>query len=203
MSSFINPQFSSEHPGVNRVEAAFEGARELRARWTPTRGLVVLLLTAVLAAAVTVAYEVMDTAEEGHLLALWIALWVAVFAGLALFAWSRPASALKTSLNAWAHRQAMARADARLWRIASTDARVMADLQNAMSRVEVAMLTEPAAQSLARAEAASTSAAAELQSAKGRVEVAMLTESAVQSGMCAEIPSTLVSSGKRSYGFYI
>jgi hypothetical protein len=134
MSSFINPQFSSEHPGVNRVAAAIEGARQLRSRWTPTRGLVALLLTAVLAAAVTVAYEVMDTAAEGHLLALWIALWVAVFAGLALFAGSNAAASAKASLNAWAHRQALARADERLWRIASTDARVMADLQNAMSR---------------------------------------------------------------------
>ncbi len=156
MSSFINPQFSNEHPGVNRLEAAVEGARQLSARWTPTRGLVVLLLTALLAAAVTVAYEVMDTAEEGHLLALWIALWVAVFAGLALFAGSRAAASIKTGLNSWAHRQAMARADARLWRIASTDARVMADLQSAMSRAEVAMLTETAIQSGLRAEIPST-----------------------------------------------
>lgn len=147
MSSFINPQFSNEHPGVNRLEAAVEGARQLSARWTPARGLMALLLTAVLAAAVTVAYEVMDTAEEGHLLALWIALWVAVFAGVALLAGSSAAKTLKSSLNAWAHRQAMARADARLWRIASTDARVMADLQNALSRADVAMLTETAVES--------------------------------------------------------
>lgn len=197
MSSFINPQFSSEHPGVNRVEAAIEGARQLRSRWTPTRGLVALLLTAVLAAAVTVAYEVMDTAEEGHLLALWIALWVAVFAGLALFAGSRAAASAKSSLNAWAHRQALARADARLWRIASTDARVMADLQNAMSRVEVAMLTETAAQSAKRADTPEV----DLQSAAKRVEVTMLTEAAVKSGMCAEIPSTLMNSRDRFYGY--
>ena len=195
MSSFINPQFATEHPGVNRLEAAVEGARQLRAKWTPARGLVMLLLAAVVAAAVNVAYEVMDTAEEGHLLALWIALWVAVFAG------SRTASGIKASLNAWAHRQALARADARLWQIASADARVMADLHNAMSRVDVAMLTETAAPSAVRTQAASTSAAAELQSAKNRVEVAMLTESAVQSGMLAETPRTLVSS-QRSYGFY-
>lgn len=199
MSSFINPQFSSEHPGVNRVEAAFEGARQLRSRWTPTRGLVVLLLTAVLAAAVTVAYEVMDTAEEGHLLALWIALWVAVFAGVALFAGSNAAKTIKTSLNAWAHRQALARADERLWRIASTDARVMADLQNAMSRVEVGMLTDTAVQSVKPAATPSV----QLPSAANRVELAMLTESAVKSGMCAEIPSTLAKTGVRPYGYYI
>ncbi len=197
MSSFINPQFSNEHPSVNRVEAAVEGARQLSSRWTPTRGLVVLLLTAVLAAAVTVAYEVMDTAEEGHLLALWIALWVAVFASLALFAGSSAAAKVKTSLNAWAHRQAMARADARLWRIASTDARVMADLQNALSRADVAMLTETAAQSGKRAD----TPVVDLQSAANRVEVTMLTEAAVKSGMCAEIPSTLVNSRERFYGY--
>lgn len=204
MSSFVNPQFSNEHPGVNRVEAAIEGARQLRARWTPTRGLSVLLLSAVLAAAVTVAYEVMDTAEEGHLLALWIAVWVAVFAGLALLAGSRAAASAKASLNAWAHRQAMARADARLWRIASTDARVMADLQNAMNRADVAMLTERAVQPAARAEATSAQDAAVLQTAANRVEVAMLMETAVESGMRADIPRTLASADKyRGYGYYI
>lgn len=152
MSSFINPQLSNQHPGVSRVEAAIEGARQLRSRWTPVRGLVVLLLTAVLAAAVAVAYEIMDTAEEGHLLALWIALWVAVFAGVALFAGTRAAARAKASLNAWAHRQALARSDARLLRIARTDARVMSDLQSARNRVEVAMLTETAVQSGMRAE---------------------------------------------------
>lgn len=167
MSSFINPQFSSEHPGVNRVEAAIEGARQLRARWTPTRGLVVLLLTAVLAAAMTVAYEVMDTAEEGHLLALWVALWVAVFAGVALFAGSRPAQAAKAGLNAWAHRQALARADARLWQIASADARVMADLRNAMSRVEAETLTQPTMQSRLNAKIPSTLVSASKQRSYG------------------------------------
>lgn len=197
MSSFIDLQYSNEHPGVSRVEAAIDGALQLRTRWTATRGLVVLLLSAVLVAAVTVAYEVMDTAEEGHLLALWIALWVAVFAGLALFAGSSAAVQLKTSLNAWAHRQAMARADARLWRIAGTDARVMADLQSAMSRVDVAMLTETAAQSGKRAETPS----AKLPNATNRVELAMLTETAVKSGMCTDIPSTPVNTRERFYSY--
>lgn len=142
MSIHTVPHYAADHQGARRLEAAFEAAGQWRSGWSATRGLVVLLLSAVLAAAVAVAYQVMDTAEEGHLLALWIALWVAVFAGLALFAGSNAAKTIKTSLNAWAHRQALARADERLWRIARTDARVMADLQNAMSRVEVAMLTE-------------------------------------------------------------
>lgn len=199
MSSFIDLQYSNEHPGVSRVEAAIDGARQLRTRWTATRGLVALLLSAVFAAAVAVAYQVMDTAEEGHLLALWVALWAAVFASLAFFSGtlSRVAVATKTALNAWAHRQALARADERLWRIAGTDARVMADLQNAMSRVEVAMLTETAVQSSQRAETPS----AKLPNATNRVELAMLTESAVKSGMCAEIPSTLLNTRERFYGY--
>jgi len=136
MTSFVRYQFPDQHPGVTRVEAAIEGAMQLRKSWSPTRGLVALLLTAVAAAVLVVAYEVMDSVVEGHLLVLWIALWAAGFASLAMVSGtvSRVILGAKESLDAWALRQARARADQRLWSIAHSDSRVMADLQVAMSR---------------------------------------------------------------------
>jgi hypothetical protein len=136
MPSFVSNQYPDQHPGVSRIESAIEGAMQLRKSWSPTRGLVALLLTAVAAAVLVVAYEVMDSVVEGHLLVLWIALWAAGFASLAMVSGtvSRAGLAAKSGLDSWAQRQARARADERLWRIAHSDSRVMADLQVAMSR---------------------------------------------------------------------
>ena len=136
MPSFVSNQYPDQHPGVSRIESAIEGAMQLRKSWSPTRGLVALLLTAVAAAVLVVAYEVMDSVVEGHLLVLWIALWAAGFVSLAMVSGtvSRVGLGAKASLDGWAQRQARARADQRLWRIAQSDQRVMADLQMAMSR---------------------------------------------------------------------
>jgi hypothetical protein len=136
MPSFVSNQYPDQHPGVTRIESAIEGAMQLRKSWSPTRGLVALLLTAVAAAVLVVAYEVMDSVVEGHLLVLWIALWAAGFASLAMLSGtvSRVGLAAKSGLDAWAQRQARSRADERLWSIAHSDSRVMADLQVAMSR---------------------------------------------------------------------
>ena len=97
-----------------------------------------LLLTAMVAAVLVVAYEVMDSVVEGHLLVLWIALWAIGFASLALFSGTarQVVVATRSALDGWALRQARARADQRLWRIAQSDSRVMADIQAAVTRSE-------------------------------------------------------------------
>jgi hypothetical protein len=136
MTTFINTPYSNVHPGVQRAEAALDGALRLRQRWTAFSGLVALLLTAVVAAVLVVAYQVMDSVVEGHLLVMWVALWAVAFAGMALY--SGTARNLvargKKSLDNWAHGQAKARADERLWVIAKSDSRVMADLHSAITR---------------------------------------------------------------------
>ena len=136
MPSFVSNQYPDQHPGVSRIESAIEGAMQLRKSWSPTSGLVALLFTAVAAAVLVVAYEVMDSVVEGHLLVLWIALWAAGFAALAMASGtvSRVGLAAKSALDRWAQRQARARADQRLWGIAQTDSRVMADLQTELCR---------------------------------------------------------------------
>ena len=136
MSTFVNLQYSNEHPGVHRVESAIEGARQLRKSWSATRGLAALLLAAMVAAVLVVAYQVMDNVAEGHLLVLWLALWATAFAAMALLTGSARSAVRRASqgLDRLVQRQAAARADARLWAIARTDARVMADLQSAITR---------------------------------------------------------------------
>jgi hypothetical protein len=139
MSSFVNPEYSNEHPGVLRIESAIEGARHLRQRWSATGSLATLLLAAMSAAVLTVAYQVMDSVDEGHLLVLWMALWAACFAGLALFSGAarKALSSTKAALDSWAQHQAQARADVRLWQMARRDSRVMSDLQSAISHNEL------------------------------------------------------------------
>ncbi len=140
MTSFVNIKYSNQHPGVARVESAIDAAKQLRQGFSGTRGLATLLLSAMAAAVMVVAYQVMDSVTEGHLLVMWIALWAAAFAALALFAGTarRLATQLKTGLADWSQSLAQARADQRMWAAARNDARVMADLQAAISREEAA-----------------------------------------------------------------
>ncbi len=138
MTSFINVKHPAEHPGVVRVEAALAAAGQLKKQVSGTRGLATLLLSAMVAAATVVAYQVMDSVAEGHLLVIWIALWAVAFAALALFAGAARRLAARTlsGLNDWSQAIAQARADVRLWEAAKADPRVMADLQVAMARQE-------------------------------------------------------------------
>ncbi len=136
MTSFVHLEYSNQHPGLARVESAIDAAQHLRRAFSGTRGLATLLVSAVAAAVMVVAYQLMDSVAEGHLLVMWVALWVVAFASLALFAGTarRFAAGLKSSLDGWSHSLAKARADERLWAMARKDIRVMADLQAAMTR---------------------------------------------------------------------
>lgn len=119
------PGFSSN---AERAEAEVQAAQ----RFSSTRGAALLLFSAMAAAVMAVAYEVMETTPESHLLVLWVGLWALAFAALALSA--NLVLRLKDMLNAWTQRRAQARADRRLWAMAQQDARIMADLQMAMAR---------------------------------------------------------------------
>ncbi len=136
MTSFVHVEQPATHAGVARAEAAFGAARELGRRFDSTRGLAAMLLAAILAALLVVADQVIDTWANGHLLMAWVVLWAVGFVVLALCADTARSLAQRmvVGLNAWSRRVAQSRADARLWEIARTDPRVMADLQAALSR---------------------------------------------------------------------
>ena len=140
MTSFVNTKFSTEHVGATRVESALYAAGQLRRGFSGTRGLATVLLSAIVAAVMVVAYQVTDSVAEGHLLVIWMALWAVAFAALALFAGTARNLAARTvaALDAWSSSIAEARADIRMWEAARHDPRVMADLRVAMARQEVA-----------------------------------------------------------------
>jgi len=102
------------------------------------RGLAALLLAAVVSAMVVLADRLVSTWADGHLLLAWVLLWLIVFAGLALFAGTarRVARQALSGLDSWSARRAEVRAEARLWEIARTDPRVMAELTLARDLAE-------------------------------------------------------------------
>jgi hypothetical protein len=136
MTSFVHINYPSHHAGADRLESAVESAQLIKRNFSSTRGLATLLLSAMVAAVMVAAYQVMDTIAEGHLLALWIGMWAVAFAALAAFAGTAKSLAIgvKASLDGWSRSVAAKRADDRLWAMAKTDARVMADLQVAMAK---------------------------------------------------------------------
>lgn len=138
MTSFIQPNFPAQHLGVARMVSAAEALNGVGRDFGGTKGLGAMLLAAMVSALVVVADQLIDTWADGHLLVAWIALWLVGFAALALFsdAARKLAVTVVTGLDDWSQRVAQARADERLWAIAKTDPRVMADLTAAMARSE-------------------------------------------------------------------
>jgi hypothetical protein len=121
----VPPPERSE-PGVYRAPRHFDGTRSLAA----------MLLAAAVAALVVFADQMISTWADGHLLLGWVVLWVVVFAGSALLAGTarRLARATLMSLDGWSRSLAQARAEARLWDMASADPRLKAELLLAQAR---------------------------------------------------------------------
>ena len=136
MARFIQAQFPTEHAGIARVTRGADAVKGLLTQFDGARGAATLLLAAIVSALLVVANEVIDTWTEGHLMAAWIATWAVGFAALALLAAParRAGAALRDNLKAWASQRKQAAEDRKMWDIALTDARVMADLSRAMSR---------------------------------------------------------------------
>jgi hypothetical protein len=130
MTTFVQIDYSTEHPAVERVERSVQFFRQT---WRRTaRGTVVL--AALVAAAVVLADRVVENLTDGHLLAGWIVMWLIAFGVLALFA--EPARGVARQLSAaarsWRQRRAQAAEDRRVWELALVDARVMADISRGM-----------------------------------------------------------------------
>lgn len=135
MTSFVHVAQPTEHPGVARAERAAGSLQRAANDVFSTRGAAALLLAAIVSALLVVANQVIDTWTEGHLLLGWIVMWTVAFAALALAA--RPARAavqgVRLQLGRWAAARRAAEQDDKLWQLALTDARVMADISRAMS----------------------------------------------------------------------
>lgn len=136
MTSFIHIDQPLQHTGVARVQEAAASIKGIASSFDGARGGASLLLAAVVSAMLVVANQLIDTWTDGHLLAMWVALWCVAFAALALLA--APARRAVVSLRhgwaAWKESRKAYQADQKLWNVALSDARVMADLSRAMSR---------------------------------------------------------------------
>ncbi len=135
MSRFVHVNPPAEHPGVVRAERVAGSVKEIAGRIDNTRATASVLLAAIVAAVLVVANDVIETWTEGHLLAAWILMWTLAFAALGLLATParRAAHGLRSGLKLWAAAHRQAAQDEQLWKIALTDARVMADISRAMS----------------------------------------------------------------------
>ena len=126
--------FTQQYGSAYRLESAVDMVKKpARHGSSGSRGLFAVLFSAVTAAVWVVSYEVMDSVEEGHLLIMWMALWYVAFAALAMLGGNarQLIQRLKASVAQWRRHLASQRADQRLWNLAKSDPRLMADLQAA------------------------------------------------------------------------
>ncbi len=112
---------------------------------TSTKTLASVMLTAVVAAMVVMADQLIDSWAETHIVAAWLALWAvaAVAIGLLRGVTRSLAQNLMTGLDAWSAHVARRRADERIWAMAQSDPRLMSELQVAKDRAET--VTQPVA----------------------------------------------------------
>ncbi len=111
-----------------------------RVERTSSRALASLLLAAGVSALVVMADQLLESWAERHEIAAWLVLWgVAVAAIVLLRGITRMAARhAMGALDQWSAGMAKRRADERLWSMAQTDPRLMADLQAALDRSNTA-----------------------------------------------------------------
>ena len=104
------------------------------------RGLSVMLLAAAVSTLVLLADQYGHVLTDGDLFMGWVLMWVVVFASMALFAGTARSLAARAMrvLDGWSLARARSRAEARMWEIARTDPRIMAELTQARTRAESA-----------------------------------------------------------------
>lgn len=135
MTSFVHVEQPTEHPGIVRAGRAADSIKQAAHEVLSPRGAASMLLAAIVSALLVIANQVVDTWADGHLMLAWILMWTLAFAALALAA--RPARTvvqrIRTLSRKWAAARQAALQDEKMWQIALTDARVMADISRAMS----------------------------------------------------------------------
>jgi hypothetical protein len=147
MTSFVQANYPTEHPGVVRAESVVAAVGDFRKNFDATKSLATMLLAALVAALVVVADQLIDTWADGHLLAAWVALWSVAFVAMALLAPAakRAAASLAVHTQAWARRMELAQSEARYLESAQSDPRIMAELQAAILRSEEVAAETPKA----------------------------------------------------------
>jgi hypothetical protein len=138
MTSFINPSYPPKHRGAEPLESLIDTTGRLGQRFKGGNGLVAMLLAGTMSALVVVADQIVSTWTDGHLVMAWLTLWAFVFAALALFAqathgWT---GRVLAGLQHWSERARERAQDERIWAVAQSDPRFMADIRAARMRSE-------------------------------------------------------------------
>jgi hypothetical protein len=133
------PKLILEYPGNTTMSTQIHTLnthRPAQAERTSSRALASLMLASGVAAFVVMADQMLEPWADEHHLAAWAALWAVAMASLLVLRGLTRALAGRTmrALDSWSARMAQRRADERLWHIAQSDARMMADLQSALNR---------------------------------------------------------------------
>lgn len=136
MSSSIQSSYIAHRLGDVRREPAVSASAGSSRRFDGTKGLSFMLLAAIVSSLVVVADQLVETWANGHLMLAWIALWVVCFTAMAIFSGAARKLAIASiaSFTAWSEKNAQKRSDDRLWAVAQTDQRMMAEINAAMAR---------------------------------------------------------------------
>jgi hypothetical protein len=136
MTAFAHNSYPNEHPGVARVTRILASFKNLAIRVDNAKTIAVVLLSAIVSTLLVVVNQVIETYEDGNLLAAWILLWLVAFTAIALL--STPirqfASGLKPAYQAWMIARRERANDLKMWEVAIQDPRVMAEIQRAVSQ---------------------------------------------------------------------
>lgn len=135
MTSFVHVEYSTQHPGVVRAGQALDALKALAHRFEGTRGTASLLLAAVVAGLLAISSQWIGRWTDGDAMAAWMIMWAIAFAALALLAGPlrTVTASVRSAVAHGAAKRRQAAEDDKLWNLALTDARVMAELSRAMS----------------------------------------------------------------------
>ena len=127
MTTFVHLNTTTAHPGVVRMERAYQGGKNLVYGLQRESTHAALLLVFGALSIFAAIYDVIESSAEGSELGAWVVLCVAMSAGI----WS-VCKFISRQWSAWR----TADREARMWESALTDHRVLADLQWANGRTD-------------------------------------------------------------------
>jgi hypothetical protein len=132
MTRFVQPHFAA----ADSIAGQSDTGVDRPVLFDSSKTMAAMLLAAVLAAMLVVADQLIDTWADGHLLVVWVLLWVVTFAALSVLIvpLRRIASLAMVRWDRWSAARSARRAEEEMWRLARDDYRLMADLRGALTR---------------------------------------------------------------------
>jgi len=125
MTTFVNINYSTSHPGIARLERVYVATKHLLKRLQHENTYAAALLMFGALSLIASVYDIVDSSPEGQELGAWVVLWTALLLGLFTFA-----KFCKRKVASWL----VIEREIRMWHTPLTDYRVMADLLSAKSR---------------------------------------------------------------------